>query len=676
MTRTSLKSLLNSLLSILNRYQVFFLLGLGLVVGLLFVFLVPPWMNYDEPGHLEYAWLIANQPGLPERGDYDQQFRRQVSASAIKHDIEGFTYMVSDPMVIDQPINIWITHIGNHPPTYYLLAGLPLRLFRHTDIDFQLYVVRIVSLALFLAIIWVAHRASRDLFGYGHPLTWMVPLFLVTLPAFVDVMSAANNDVAAVLAFSLFTWAAVILIQRGITLPRLMTLLASVVLCLLTKNTAWLAAPLSLFVLPLAFFKDKRSEKIFWPVLGILTLILVSLAFSFQNGSPAFFYSNTADALPLRLQANQTPVGNTVIAQNAQKHPWQGFYHLLSPHDLARLSGQTATMGAWIWADQPTDIHFPRIREGRIVLPTMLSAPVPSEFRLSIFRTQQPTIATPTEIRFTNQRIQLQTTPQFYAFTVDMPPMAENITWVFFPPTTDEGVQVYWDGIILVPGSFSADFLPIFDNPDAGSGTWQGQPIKNLIRNASGQQAWPVFSDWLRSIIPSRINPQVSGFLSVFDFQATALYFRLAGSRVFRTFWAVFGWGNVPLYGQKPYHFFVILTLMYLAGMIFVWFRKRTLLTWHLSSFLVLAVVSQVIIVIFRGVNTWFSTVYFPVGRYLYPVILPLGMLFMLGADNLIDNANRVLKIPKNVLYGGLIAFHILVILWGVFSIWLFYHRL
>jgi len=125
---TTIMSRWQHVINTIKRNQIWLFLFLGLSIGLIYVFSVPPWMHYDEPGHFEYAWLIANKPGLPSEGDYDQNLRRQISASIIEEDIEGYTGMTTDPLQIDEPISIWVTHIGNHPPTYYLLASLPLRL--------------------------------------------------------------------------------------------------------------------------------------------------------------------------------------------------------------------------------------------------------------------------------------------------------------------------------------------------------------------------------------------------------------------------------------------------------------------------------------------------------------------------------------------------------------------
>ena len=61
------------------------ILVLGLVHGLLYVFLEPPWQHYDEPTHFEYAWLIANRAALPQGDDFDQGMRREVAASMLEH---------------------------------------------------------------------------------------------------------------------------------------------------------------------------------------------------------------------------------------------------------------------------------------------------------------------------------------------------------------------------------------------------------------------------------------------------------------------------------------------------------------------------------------------------------------------------------------------------------------
>lgn len=230
-----------------------FLLVYVLVRGLIQIAVVPPWQHYDEPAHFEYAWLLANRQALPQTGDYDQVMRREVVASMLDHDFyRGLDYHPN--LLSDTPIRIGYSQVGD-PPLYYLLVALPLRLVRHTDVTFQLYVARSVSLVLYMLSIWIASRLVRELVTPGHPLRWAVPGMLALVPAYTDLMTAVNNDVGAVVVFSLFLWGAARIIIQGVSLPRLGWVVGTVALCVWTKNTAMLAALLAPLVLALSFVR-------------------------------------------------------------------------------------------------------------------------------------------------------------------------------------------------------------------------------------------------------------------------------------------------------------------------------------------------------------------------------------------------------------------------------------
>jgi hypothetical protein len=663
---------IKKLLQTFSKFQVWILLILGLLVGLVFVFAVPPWMHYDEPGHFEYAWLIANRPGFPERGDYDQDMRRQISASALEVDIEGFTGMMTDPLEIDQPINIWLPVVGDHPPPYYFLAGLPLRLVPHSDIVFQLYLVRLVSLALFLVLIWVGYRVTRELFEAGHPLTWMVPLFLITLPSLVDIMTAANNDVAAALAFSLFVWVSVALIMRGFSVLRMLALAATLIACVFTKSTALMAVPLAPLVIMLALFRGKKYEKIAWLVVLVSLVVGGVLVVSWREGAPAFFYSIGVATNPTRITTPQAPVGEAVILENGR------FFQLLTDADRAQLAGKTATFGAWIWADAPTSIQPPGIRETLVALPSLATSPAPAWQRVRFPGVRELNLIPPSIITFTTNTLELTTTPQFYAFSLQMPPLGGDMSWFYFEPGRDADVNVYWDGIVLAAGDFTEAGEPAFDDDRAQSGTWGGMRFTNLVRNGSAESGWPVFSGWISDVVdlPNRLVPSISLLLSVFDYPASSPYYFNSISRIFRTFWAVFGWANVALFGQKPYRFFFILTVLYLVGLVVGLIRKKLHLTPQVLFFLSMAVVLQIMLTLFRGVGSWFWLTYIPVGRYIYPTILPVGILLMSGADQLIRLVNKITRIPKRYLYGGFVMIQIGIMIWAIFSLWMFYYRL
>ena len=156
-------------------------LSFALAHGLLYLIMVPPWQHYDEPGHFEYAWLIANRGQLPQPGDYDQAMRREVAASMLEHDRFRVSSFHPSLLITDKPVWIAIPQL-KHPPFYYMLVSLPLRIIRHADITFQLYVARSVSLILYLLSIWIAWRLVGDLTALGNPLRWAVPGMMALLP--------------------------------------------------------------------------------------------------------------------------------------------------------------------------------------------------------------------------------------------------------------------------------------------------------------------------------------------------------------------------------------------------------------------------------------------------------------------------------------------------------------
>jgi len=189
------------------------ILAAGLLHGLLYVFLVPPWQHYDEPTHFEYAWLVANRPGWPAPGAYDQEMRRQVATSMLENAF--FNGMGFRPDLDPASGPIWIGLSETHqPPLYYALASLPLRLAGGADMALQLRLARPVSLALFLCTIAAAWAATGLLVAADSPLRILVPAGIALLPGLADLMTAVNNDAAAIAAFSLCLWACLRLVLR------------------------------------------------------------------------------------------------------------------------------------------------------------------------------------------------------------------------------------------------------------------------------------------------------------------------------------------------------------------------------------------------------------------------------------------------------------------------------
>jgi len=175
--------------------------------------------------------------------------------------------------------------------------------------------------------------------------------------------------------------------------------------------------------------------------------------------------------------------------------------------------------------------------------------------------------------------------------------------------------------------------------------------------------------------IPNRAVPSLPLILSILDFKATAVYYQIAGERIFRTFWAVLGWANVALYGQKPYRFFLVLTIFYLVGIILSAFRKTVRQHSRVFAFFGLAILAQLVVNMFRGVGSWFWETYIPVGRYLYPVIIPIGIVLTNGINQLISSVSQISHARKWFLYGLFIGTQMGILFWSILSNLLFYMR-
>jgi len=329
------------------------ILALALLNGLVFVFLVPPWQHYDEPNHFEYAWLVARRPGWPQEGDFDRGMRVATLQSMIAHDF--FRGMAGIPdLNAPEPWIGPIPQVGDSP-LYYGLVSVPLRFFPPLEIDRQLYAARLVSLLLFLGTVYLGWLTTALLVPDDSPLRWMAPAFLATLPAFADVMTSVNNDVAAVAAFALFLYAATSLLVRGWRWRDALLLLAAAGLCLLAKRTVFFAAVLVPVVLLFAALRGKR-RRYAWGLFALGALLVLIVSFRF--GDAAGWYRRTVQEPVTRVERADAPDGSHALRLHiVDGGPQYQLIQLLPTETVPMLSGRTLTLGAWMWPIPITTAH-------------------------------------------------------------------------------------------------------------------------------------------------------------------------------------------------------------------------------------------------------------------------------------------------------------------------------
>ena len=466
-----------------DRLRLALVLLIALCQGALYLCLLPPWQHYDEPTHFEYAWLFANRPGLPAVGSEDQAMRRELAAAMLEH---RFYDNLRRPALLtdQQKIDVGITELL-HPPAYYALVSLPLRLVRHLDLVSQLYVARAVSLALFLLTIAAAGLLMRDLVPAGHPLRWAVPLALSLIPPFVDLMTAVNNDVGAVAVFTLFLWGAVRLLRLGITWPRAAWVLGAAVLATATKNTAAVALVLALLALLLAFWL-RRGWRWRWLLAATAGLAGALILSTLGWGDAAGWYRGdepTVQESATRAAVAQAPLGARALS--LETPAGGGRRSLFSPivdESARQLAGQAVTVGAWIWSDRPALI---------------------ASLGLSFEATGQPGQSGMA------RQVAVGSTPRFVGLTLTEPDRNSPLLYVVTaraPEGTGQPARLYVDGAVAAIGAFPVDRPPTFDDASSCAGQWAGARFENLVRNPSAEQAWPRLHPWLDRALVSYIH--------------------------------------------------------------------------------------------------------------------------------------------------------------------------
>ncbi|HEX9028936.1 MAG TPA: hypothetical protein VF823_07170 [Anaerolineales bacterium] len=563
---------------------------LGGMLGLFYVFFIPPWQHYDEPNHFEYAWLLAHRTGLVRPVESDPGLVKNVLASMASHgfyrDIGGQPDLVGT----DQPASVPGYSQLEEPPLYYWLASLPMRLFPSTAIDAQLYAGRCVSWLLFLVTIGAAWGITQELTSPGSALRWMTPIGVALLPGLVDGMTALNNDVAAAAVFSLFLWASLCLVRRGFSWGRLSWAAFLTLLCYLAKSTAFIAFPVLCVALLFGILRS-RQRKWAWAILFVGIGTVLAAGFSWDDA--ALWYRSTSQAASTRMAGGAGNYALRLDAASPVTPNWAvPLFQPLPLEASLALSGQSVTVGSWIWASQPVQVRTPVLNQGEHTFSQVVSVgPVPA----------------------------------FYAFRADLARDPLRV-WITLDPKAwplADGEQVYYSGLILVPGRRPLQEAPTFSTPDGLSGEWGGQSFANYIRNPSAENAGLRLRPWADALgarlLPDQTRPSLI-LASLLDGSGAAWYYRQSGQRLLRTFWGDFGWGNIPLLGSWTYRILDAATLLSLAGIVIALIRRR--LPGDILALALLVLAGTWGAAMVRGpIYLAEPHLYLPVARYAFPAI-------------------------------------------------------
>ena len=327
------------------------LLPLVCLHGLIYLALVPPWQHYDEPAHFEYARLIAERGEVTAAGVFDPAMRWQIVASMGRFRFWGDATPLFSATA-DPPLIGYDQHV--HPPLYYLLIALPIRLTLSQPVEIQLFAARLVSVFLYTLSVAAVWRLSVVI-APDMPRTHMaMPLLYALVPPFAAIMTAVNNDVLVNFTGATLLLGCALLIRSGLSLPALSLTLLSVLVGVFAKRTALPFLPPLVLALFWAVARRPLRLRRWLLIAGVVLLgvAVVSLQLDSTGASPKLGlrpWVNALDASYLRLSLDPMMRSLTDWELSAQIYP-ELFWIAFSTYWAVYGWGHVPIGTGWVWA--------------------------------------------------------------------------------------------------------------------------------------------------------------------------------------------------------------------------------------------------------------------------------------------------------------------------------------
>jgi hypothetical protein len=581
-------------------------LAIAFANGLLYVFVAPPWQHYDEPTHFEYAKLIANRGYLPLPGDVDVQLRADIYSSMSRH---GFFGEARPAAPTDgSAAEIGITQLADSP-LYYMFGAVVIAFARNATIETQLYAVRTASLMFLLITVACGWGIAARLTKPGHRLRWMLPCTLALIPAFVDLMSAVNNDGLAIAAYSLFLLGSVRWLHVGdgergpYHFFNALWMLVAAGLCFAAKSTSVTAVPIALLALVIGFF-DGRARLVVAGVMSVMSLGVTPLLI--ERDDARGWYRNNASRTSLPIRCSATECGASAsdgyairVSPGTYPHALAYVFQSFPPAHTAMLRDQTVRISARTW----TTSH----------VPISNSAPwLGINHRIG----QGPAIT-------------LNQMPQMLSYTTTVPASAHYIRLVLPGHATE---TVFYDDISVRP------IGTILDDDTEGANAQF-----NAVRFESGEaEAFSLREPVVRAL--DAISPEWYSWpltiSAIQDLRGTGWYFLIVARYMFETLWLRTAWGDtIPATAWLIIP--AMLTALGMAGAIGSiprGFRGgRWVILVLFGMCLIVTIGPTIPRAIIWGLE---ERMYAPPIRYALPSIIAIGTLLSVGWTNLSARLN------------------------------------
>lgn len=233
-----------------ERTILYLMLALAFVRGVIYAAVVPPWQAPDEPAQFE-----RTRAALTAEEWANSAANELTWYSELRDSLVTFQFLDYTLLRVENPSSASLTAFFDfYQELYkglygsrlsYAVMGLPLFFIPHGNITLQLYLVRMNTVLIAVAIIFLAYQITRTLFPEGRFLILGVPLLILFNPQHTHIVSTVNNGNLAELLATGTLYFVVRGFMRGFSLLNITLALGLSLLAMWTKATAYfLLAPL------------------------------------------------------------------------------------------------------------------------------------------------------------------------------------------------------------------------------------------------------------------------------------------------------------------------------------------------------------------------------------------------------------------------------------------------
>lgn len=266
--------------------------------ALSWIILIPIWQYPDEQAHFAQVQDLAELGKVPTQLNTSYEVDLSEKIFGTDRDFSGinkFTYHPefkfkysnntvgpSENFLRNIPVDLRKTLVKNeatlNPPLYYSLAAIFYKLQYNSDLFSRVYILRFMSLVIFLLTILVAVSVGNLIFSKDKFLAISLPTLMAFMPMFVFASTGILPDVLTNLFFTYLILVSLLLIKKGLKIIYIFLIIATVLLIVFTRQQFFIAI---LITGPLVIIQSIKTKKYLGTItvltiIGVLLLILAN----------------------------------------------------------------------------------------------------------------------------------------------------------------------------------------------------------------------------------------------------------------------------------------------------------------------------------------------------------------------------------------------------------------